>query len=284
MDSIEQNQLHFFQQLFNRDPNEGELERVMSALDFLSKREKDVLRLRFGLDGSKPRSLLETSKEFVAVTREKVRQIEAMAISKLLHKVSFPEEKAIIPAQTPGKWVIKQDDKEDEFSTFEDAVNEFRKRIRDHMKDYEECYFDGLPFEVGAFFAARDEHGITDEEIVVRHRLSNLMCCLVGATIAYSNSQALHSLNPEKKGISYSGMDVYSNDMLAIEAHEKNGEVKVRIEYGEADENRYLYSNAFSFVNPDIDYYFDSHQYVICGAEDRLGLEANLRLSLSKVK
>ena len=98
MTSIEQNQLRFFQHLFDRDPNEGELDCVMGALDSLSSRERDVLRLRFGLDGSKPRSLLETSKELVSVTRERVRQIETLAINKLLHKVSSSEEKTVTPA------------------------------------------------------------------------------------------------------------------------------------------------------------------------------------------
>ena len=284
MTDIEQNQLRFFQHLFNRAPNEGELDHIMGALDSLSERERNVLRLRFGLDGSNPRALLEASKELVAVTRERVRQIEAMAINKLLHNVSFPAGEVAIPTPTLGKWVIKQDGQEDAFSNFEEALSEFRQRIRNHMEDYEECYFDGLPFEVGAFFAAREETGITDEEIVVRYRLSNLMLCLVGATAAFSNNQALRAFGFKKRDISYSDADVYSDDILTIEAHEENGEVKVRIEYGEADENRYLFSNAFSFVNPDIDYYFDSHQYVICGEEDRLGLEANLRLSLSKVK
>jgi len=43
-----------------------------------------VLRLRFGLDGQRPLTLEEVGREF-AVTRERIRQIEAKAIRKLKH-------------------------------------------------------------------------------------------------------------------------------------------------------------------------------------------------------
>ncbi len=58
-----------------------ELRRVMTKL---SERERRVLELRFGLDGQRPRTLAEVGKEF-RVTRERVRQIEAKALSKLRH-------------------------------------------------------------------------------------------------------------------------------------------------------------------------------------------------------
>ena len=54
------------------------------VLDTLSDREKKVLRLRFGLDGTKPMTLEEVGKVF-GVTRERIRQIEANAIRKLKH-------------------------------------------------------------------------------------------------------------------------------------------------------------------------------------------------------
>jgi len=58
-----------------------DLEEVM---DTLSPREKMVLKLRFGLDDGKPRTLEEVGREF-AVTRERIRQIEAKALRKLKH-------------------------------------------------------------------------------------------------------------------------------------------------------------------------------------------------------
>ena len=58
-----------------------QLEEVMSTL---TSREAKVLRLRFGLDDGKARTLEEVGKEF-DVTRERIRQIEAKALRKLRH-------------------------------------------------------------------------------------------------------------------------------------------------------------------------------------------------------
>jgi len=54
----------------------------MDILDTLSPREAKVLRLRYGLDDGRPRTLEEVGKEF-NVTRERVRQIEAKALRKI---------------------------------------------------------------------------------------------------------------------------------------------------------------------------------------------------------
>ncbi len=55
---------------------------VKEALGHLSEREQDVVRLRFGLDDGKIRTLEEVGKEF-GVTRERVRQIESKTLAKL---------------------------------------------------------------------------------------------------------------------------------------------------------------------------------------------------------
>jgi RNA polymerase primary sigma factor len=59
-------------------------EQVGRVLDTLNPRESRVLRLRFGLDDGRSRTLEEVGKEF-GVTRERVRQIEAKALRKLRH-------------------------------------------------------------------------------------------------------------------------------------------------------------------------------------------------------
>ncbi|MBQ8587930.1 MAG: RNA polymerase sigma factor RpoD [Clostridia bacterium] len=59
-------------------------EQLISVLDTLTPREAKVLKLRFGLDDGRNRTLEEVGKEF-NVTRERIRQIEAKALRKLRH-------------------------------------------------------------------------------------------------------------------------------------------------------------------------------------------------------
>lgn len=59
-------------------------EQLMQVLSTLTPREEKVLRLRFGIDDSRQRTLEEVGKEF-NVTRERIRQIEAKALRKLRH-------------------------------------------------------------------------------------------------------------------------------------------------------------------------------------------------------
>src|SRR5699024_5806649 len=59
-------------------------EQLMEVLETLTPREQKVLRLRFGIDDGRARTLEEVGKEF-DVTRERIRQIEAKALRKLKH-------------------------------------------------------------------------------------------------------------------------------------------------------------------------------------------------------
>ncbi|MBP5415695.1 MAG: RNA polymerase sigma factor RpoD [Lachnospiraceae bacterium] len=59
-------------------------EQLLEVLSTLTDREQKVLRLRFGLDDGRARTLEEVGKEF-NVTRERIRQIEAKALRKLRH-------------------------------------------------------------------------------------------------------------------------------------------------------------------------------------------------------
>jgi RNA polymerase primary sigma factor len=59
-------------------------EQLIGVLDTLTPREEKVLRLRFGLDDGRARTLEEVGREF-NVTRERIRQIEAKALRKLRH-------------------------------------------------------------------------------------------------------------------------------------------------------------------------------------------------------
>jgi RNA polymerase sigma factor (sigma-70 family) len=59
-------------------------EQVERVLDSLDGREQRVIRLRFGLDDGRPRTLEEVGSEF-GLTRERIRQIESLALRKLRH-------------------------------------------------------------------------------------------------------------------------------------------------------------------------------------------------------
>ena len=59
-------------------------EQVEAALNALSDREAEIIRLRFGLAGNESQTLEEVGKRF-GITRERVRQIEAAALNKLAH-------------------------------------------------------------------------------------------------------------------------------------------------------------------------------------------------------
>ena len=63
-------------------------EQLIQVLNTLTPREEKVLRLRYGLDDSHPRTLEEVGKEF-NVTRERIRQIEAKALRKLRNPGRF---------------------------------------------------------------------------------------------------------------------------------------------------------------------------------------------------
>jgi RNA polymerase primary sigma factor len=59
-------------------------EQIERVLDSLEGREERVIRLRFGLDDGRPRTLEEVGHEF-GLTRERIRQIESHALRKLRH-------------------------------------------------------------------------------------------------------------------------------------------------------------------------------------------------------
>lgn len=68
-------------------------ERLQRILTELAPREREALRLRFGLDGHSERTLLEAGRE-MGVSRERVRQLEAIALAKLRRMPSLRRELA----------------------------------------------------------------------------------------------------------------------------------------------------------------------------------------------
>lgn len=67
--------------------SENEIERLLAPLDA---REREILKLRFGLDRGEPRTLQEVGEHF-NLTRDRIRTIEARAMSKLRGKPGEPD-------------------------------------------------------------------------------------------------------------------------------------------------------------------------------------------------
>jgi len=79
----------FLQDEDSKSPNDSATfmllrEKIDEALSALTARERDVLKMRFGLDDGYPHTLEEVGRHF-QVTRERIRQIEAKALKKLRH-------------------------------------------------------------------------------------------------------------------------------------------------------------------------------------------------------
>ena len=70
---------------------------LASVLAHLSEREQRVLALRFGLSGGMPRTLEDVGREF-SLTRERIRQIEAKALTKLRHPSTSPVLRQLVNA------------------------------------------------------------------------------------------------------------------------------------------------------------------------------------------
>ena len=72
---------------------------IETALGGLNDREQKVLKLRFGLETGQPRTLEEVGQNF-AVTRERIRQIEAKALRKLRHPSRSRKLRAFLEGRT----------------------------------------------------------------------------------------------------------------------------------------------------------------------------------------
>jgi RNA polymerase primary sigma factor len=67
-------------------------ERVQKLLTFLDEREKKILTLRFGLEENEPHTLEEVAQTF-GVTRERIRQLESVALKKIRAQLALENDK-----------------------------------------------------------------------------------------------------------------------------------------------------------------------------------------------
>lgn len=86
-------------ELFRAKALSSDLENVVSSLDA---REAEIIRLRFGLDGGSERTLEEIGRKF-DVTRERIRQLEQMALIKIRRRMAEREQVARRSAAAPRR-------------------------------------------------------------------------------------------------------------------------------------------------------------------------------------
>ena len=86
-----------------------EHERIMNLLDKLTRREAEIVKLRFGLGDHEPHTLEDTGRKF-RITRERVRQIEASIIKKLKHYITQEDKGADERRENHDKRRIKSKD------------------------------------------------------------------------------------------------------------------------------------------------------------------------------
>ena len=76
----------------------GQLDTLLEVLDH---RERKIIDARFGLDGQKPKTLEEVGQEF-GVTRERIRQLQNIALKKLRRALQKKED----PGPRPAKGLV----------------------------------------------------------------------------------------------------------------------------------------------------------------------------------
>ncbi|MFA5203975.1 MAG: RNA polymerase sigma factor RpoD/SigA [Lentisphaeria bacterium] len=89
--------------------NNETVQRLMVLIEGLEPRERQILKLRFGLDGQPPKTLDEVS-ESIGRTRERIRQIQHLALAKLkllMNETIEPRSSAAAPAKRPGGDKVK---------------------------------------------------------------------------------------------------------------------------------------------------------------------------------
>ena len=85
--------------------NNETVQRLMVLIEGLDPRERQILKLRFGLDGEPPKTLDEVS-ETIGRTRERIRQIQHLALAKLkllINEAIEPRPPAAAPGHAPSK-------------------------------------------------------------------------------------------------------------------------------------------------------------------------------------
>lgn len=181
-----------------------------------------------------------------------------------------------------NKWIVTSSNLEKSFDCFSDAVVFFRGVIINYIKTNKDIFVHNcMPFQPGAFFFYKFNDGvITDEEIVIEYRITNLLNTFECSEKSL-NEFVNNALN---KSIKYRGIIDKIEEELIINADKSQDEIKLEIidnDLHEDGDNTYLYTNAFIFNDEHKEYYFNSHQVINTSDKpENLGKSVDLIISL----
>lgn len=161
-----------------------------------------------------------------------------------------------------NKWILKYDDKETEYTNFDEARKEFRRLIINSINN--ECFYAGVPFSLGAYFSGKyNSNSISDGEIVIESRTTMLLNTLCYENYEDAKNCALDVIN---KDYFYEDEDEFYN-LFKISIKKSDNYIQVYIK----DDNTgdYLFTNAFNLDNRYGKYVF--HYKELISTKSNLG-------------
>lgn len=194
----------------------------------------------------------------------------------------------MMEASNMNNWVLNNNNAIRKYNSFEEAINEFLKIIKDHLwinsdnnKENESTVYGYScePFSFEVFFHTKyQDRTITDEEIVLESRIGMLLDYFLSKDKKQIQDNALKVI---KHSISYHGKDEYHTD-VKVDVDLNSDEITLDISVNNGFDS-YIRSNAFIFDDENRTYYFNSRQYVeVSNNKDDLGKVVELNISLSK--
>lgn len=156
-----------------------------------------------------------------------------------------------------GKWMIEIDDETIEFDSFYKAIRVLRNKIEQYFMseinifNYKEHQL--IPFDVISMIHSRyDLKYLDDEDVVIIHRLNELLNCFLYSDIIEAQNGAISAIRNE---YNYHKTNQYNCD-LKVHIDKYNVDIKLDSD----GEKTHLTTNAFVFNDPNKEYYFDSYQ------------------------
>ena len=177
-----------------------------------------------------------------------------------------------------NNWILKTKDKEIKYSSFEKAVDAFRKIVQNFIKDNETVFGknDATPFSLGVYFSGKYDSIITNEEIVAYERSNMLLSSFLWDERAKAERQALTSI---QESLSYTGTDSFNSKIKIEIKKDENGILFNHFSDNNGDCS-FLATNAFLFF-PENEYFYKCKEKVIASSNpNELGKTVEIEVVL----